>query len=55
MKTIRIETHIVNAAAEADGITAEEFVSRIRSLSIGRKVCAHFKGFDGLYSVFVTR
>ena len=50
---IRIKTAIVNAAAGEDGITAVEFVSRIRSISLGREVCAHFKGVEGDFSVFV--
>ena len=50
---IRIKSAIVNAAAVADGITASEFVSRIRSISLGREVCAHFSGVEGDYSVFV--
>ena len=50
---IRIKSAIVNAAAIADGITAVEFVSRIRSISLGREVCAHFKGVEGDFSVFV--
>lgn len=53
MKIIRIKTVIVNAAASVDGITAAEYVGRIRSISLGRKVCAHLKETDGEYSVFV--
>ena len=53
MKIIKIKTSIINAAAESAGMTAEDFVSKIRSLSVGREVCAHFKKNDGAYSVFI--
>lgn len=53
MKTIRIETKTINAAAKSAGMTAENFVSTIRSISLGRKVCAHFLKNDGAFSVFV--
>ena len=37
MKTIRIKTAIVDAAARESGMSAVEFVSKIRSISLGRK------------------
>jgi hypothetical protein len=55
MKTIKIKTSIVDAAARESGMTAVEFVSRIRSLSLGRKVCAHLKCINGAYSVFICQ
>lgn len=42
MKIIRIDTNTINRAAKEAGMSAENFVSRIRSISLGRKVCAHF-------------
>lgn len=53
MKTIRIKTAIVNAAARESGMSAVEFVSKIRSISLGREVCAHLARVEGEYSVFV--
>ena len=53
MKTIKIETSTINAAAESAGMTAEKFVSEMRSISLGRKVCAHLQKVDGAFSVFV--
>ena len=53
MKTIKIKTSVVNAAARESGMTAAEFVSKIRSLSLGRKVCAHLERIEGEYSLFI--
>lgn len=52
MKTIRIKTSIVNKAAADLGITPEKFVSKMRSLSLGREVCAHLTKTQGAFSVF---
>ena len=53
MKTIKIETATINKAAAECGTTPEGYVSAMRSLSLGRKVCAHFKRTEGPMSVFV--
>ena len=53
MKTIKIKTSVVNAAARESGMSAVEFVSMIRSLSLGRKVCAHLERIEGDYSLFI--
>jgi len=55
MKTIKLKTTTINDAAKEAGMTTENFVGMIRSVSLGRKVCAHFKGFEGAYSVFVCQ
>ena len=52
MKTIKLKTKEINAAAQEAGMSAENFVAMIRSISRGRRVCAHFKGIEGAYSVF---
>lgn len=54
-KTIRILTSTINDAAIAAGMSTENFVSRMRTISLGRKVCAHFQKFDGKYSVFICK
>lgn len=53
--TIRLNTEKLNAAARAAGMTAEEFVSTIRSISMGHEVCAHFLRTDGSQSVFLLK
>ena len=53
MKTIRIKTKTINAAAESAGMTVENFVSTMRSISLGRKVCAHFLKHEGDFSIFI--
>lgn len=53
MKKIRIKTSVINSAAKSSGMTAENFVGKMRSLSLGREVCAHFEKFDGEFSVFI--
>ena len=52
MKEIKIKTALIESVAERAGQTAEEYVSHSRSISCGRKVCAHFKGRRGDYSIF---
>lgn len=49
MKAIAINTMSVNLAAEERGLSAEEYVSRITTISYGRKVCAHLiaEGVNG--------
>lgn len=54
-KTIRILTATINTAADSAGMTPENFVSRMRSISLGHKVCAHFQKFDGAYSIFICK
>ena len=53
MKTIKIDTETINKAAAECGTTPEGYISEIRSLSLGRKVCAHFKRIEGAMSIFV--
>ena len=52
-KEIRIETVLIENAAREAGMTPEKFVSRIRSISLGREVCAHLVRVDGPESIFV--
>ena len=54
MKTMKIATAIVNAAAASRGFSPEEYISRLASISGGHRVCAHFEGMEdnGLVSVF---
>ena len=52
IRTIKLKTADLKQAAAAAGTTPEKFVSGIRSTSLGRKVCAHFAGTQGAYSVF---
>ena len=51
---LRIATETVNAAAAARGFSAEEYVSRLATISAGRRVCAHLMGTEanGSISVF---
>lgn len=51
--TIRINTKIITKAARDAGMSPEKFVGRIRSISLGREVCAHLLRIDGPDSVFV--
>jgi hypothetical protein len=44
---IKLNTKTLSVAAYKAGTTMEEFVSQIRSLSLGRKVCAHFLYVEG--------
>lgn len=44
---IKLDTKTLSVAAYKAGTTMEEFVSQIRSLSLGRKVCAHFLYVEG--------
>ena len=53
MKTIKLQTKMIEAAADAAGTTPEKFVSQIRSISLGRKVCAHLEKQDGDFSFFI--
>ena len=39
---VRIRTAVVESAAKKRGYTPEVYVSRLASISCGRKVCAHF-------------
>lgn len=48
MKEIRINAELVKTVAKAKGFTPEEYVSRLCSISSGRKVCAHLvREMDG--------
>lgn len=38
----KLNANTLAIAASKAGITMEEFVSQIRSISLGRRVCAHF-------------
>lgn len=51
-KIIKIKTRTINLAAIAAGMSAEDFVGEMRSISLGRKVCAHFVKAEGKYSFF---
>ena len=53
MKRIKLRTDLIEAVANRAGQTVEEYVSTSRSISLGRKVCAHFAGKEGAYSVFL--
>lgn len=55
MKKIRINTRTVNAAAAERGCKPEEYIARLRSISCGRKVCAHFVRTEGKDSIFCVR
>ena len=52
MKTLKLKTTELAKAARDAGTTPEKFICRIRSKSLGRKVCAHFVKTCGEYSVF---
>lgn len=54
MKTMKIATAIVNAAAASRGFSPEEYISRLASISCGHKMCALLKATEdnGLVSVF---
>ena len=52
MITIRLRTKIIEAAAKSANLTPEEFVAEIRSISSGRRVCAHLLRIEGEYSFF---
>ncbi len=41
MKNLKIKKSTIIAASKAAKLTPENFVSRIRSISLGRRVCAH--------------
>ena len=51
-KIIKINTRTINCAAREAGMSAEDFVGEMRSISLGRRVCAHFEGTEGKYSFF---
>lgn len=55
MKRISIDTKAVNAAAAERGCTPEEYVARLRSISLGRKVCAHLERTSGRKSIFCVQ
>ena len=52
MKTIKIKTATITAAAERANTTPEGFVAIVCSISAGRRVFAHFIRYDGEYSIF---
>lgn len=54
MKEIRIKTRLINSVAARAGQSPEEYIAHSRSISRGRKVCAHFKAHQGQYSVFLV-
>lgn len=53
MKEIKLDTKTINIAAQKAGTTPEKFVSMVRSISSGHKVCAHFSRTEGDLSVFI--
>lgn len=54
-KEIRIKTEMINKAARDAGMTPEKFIGRMRSISLGRAVCAHYSRTEGPVSVFVCQ
>ena len=52
-KTFTISTDTLSTAAKARGFTHEEYVSRIASISYGRKVCAHIESIKNGIARFV--
>lgn len=52
MSTIKIKTSVIERAAEIAKTTPEKFISESRSVSCGRKVCAHFERIEGDFSIF---
>lgn len=52
MKIIKLKTSMIEEVARRDGSSPEDYVSSICSVSLGRKVCAHFLRHEGEYSVF---
>lgn len=53
MKTFSIDTKVLDRAAKVAGLTPEKFLSRFRSLQLGRRVYAHHRKTVGSKAVFV--
>ena len=51
-KIVKLNVNTLIIAARKAGTSMEEFVSQIRSLSLGRKVCAHFVRTENNVAVF---
>lgn len=49
---IKLDANTLATAASKAGTSMEEFVSQIRSLSLGRRVCAHFLYTEDNKAVF---
>jgi hypothetical protein len=49
---IKLKTSTIAAAAKAAGVPAAKFVAEIRSISLGREMCAHFEREEGEMSIF---
>lgn len=49
---LKLDAHTLAVAASKAGTSMEEFVSQIRSLSLGRRVCAHFLYTEDNKAVF---
>ena len=52
MREIKVKTLLIEQAAKIAKTTPEKFVGDSRSVSCGRKVCAHFTKKEGDYSFF---
>jgi len=53
MKRIKLRTDLIEAVASRAGQTVEEYVSTSRSISLGRRVCAHLESKEGAYTIFL--
>lgn len=51
-KIVKLNVNTLIIAARKAGTSMEEFVSQIRSLSLGRKVCAHFLRTENDVAIF---
>ena len=49
---LKLDAHTLAVAASKAGTSMEEFVSQIRSISLGRRVCAHFLYTEDTKAVF---
>lgn len=52
MKTIKVNTILVNKVASKYGVSPEEYIADSLSVSSGQTVCAHYIGAEGDLSVF---
>lgn len=53
MKRITIDRTTIESAAKSAGMTPEKFVGTMRSISLGRRVCAHLLKVTGSSMTFV--
>lgn len=52
MKTIKVNTILVNKVASKYGVSPEQYIADSMSVSSGHRVCAHYEGTEGDLSVF---